>query len=179
MMRTLLFTLISLGCMAALAGPVYRWVDENGVVHYSDQPHPNSQKVQVAPVQTYKSTHINEAPTPPAPESAAQGPAYTGCSIAQPQDNQEFPNLEQLRIVVFTNPGLRPGDQVFVVMDGASLGVANGTEYLLNPVERGTHTLQGIVKDGGGTLLCQTPPVTFSVHQPSIQNPNNPVVTHH
>jgi hypothetical protein len=68
---------------------------------------------------------------------------------------------------------------VFVVMDGASLGVANGTEYLLNPVERGTHTLQGIVKDGGGTLLCQTPPVTFSVHQPSIQNPNNPVVTHH
>jgi hypothetical protein len=35
------------------------------------------------------------------------------------------------------------------------------------------------VKDGGGTLLCQTPPVTFSVHQPSIQNPNNPVITHH
>ena len=51
-----------------------------------------------------------------------QGPAYTGCTIAQPQDNQDFPNLEQLRIVVFTNPGLRAGDQVFMVMDGASLG---------------------------------------------------------
>ena len=111
-MRTLLFTLISLGCMAALAGPVYKWVDENGVVHYSDQPHPNSQKVQVAPVQTYKSTHGNEAPTPPAPESAPEEPAYSGCSIAQPQDNQDFPNLEQLRIVVFTNPGLRSGDRV-------------------------------------------------------------------
>ena len=43
-MRTILFTLISLGCMAALAGPVYKWVDENGVVHYSDQPHPDPRR---------------------------------------------------------------------------------------------------------------------------------------
>ena len=177
-MRTVLFTLISLGCMAALAGPVYKWVDENGVVHYSDQPHPNSEKVQVAPVQTYKSTHTSEAPTPQPPESAPAAPPYSGCSIAQPQENQDFPNLEQLRIVVFVNPGLRPGDQVVVVMDGATLGVANGTEYLLTPVERGTHTLQALVKDGGGTVLCQTPPVTFSAHQPSIQNPVNPVRPH-
>ncbi len=178
MMRTLLFTLISLACVAAFAGPVYQWVDENGVVHYSDQPHPNAEKVQVAPVQTYKSTHANEAATPPAPESAPAGPAYTGCSIAQPQDNQDFPNLEQLRIVVFTNPGLRSGDQVYLMMDGVSLGVLNGTEYLLNPVERGTHTVLAVVKDGSGTVVCQTQPVTFSAHQPSIQNPVNPVRPH-
>ena len=128
-------------------------------------------------MQTYKSTHGNEAPTPPAPESAPEGPAYIGCSIAQPGE-PDFPNLEQLRIVVFTNPGLRAGDQVYLVMDGASLGVANGTEYLLTPVERGTHTLQALVKDGSGTLLCQSQPVTFSAHQPSIQNPVNPVKPH-
>ena len=178
-MRTLLFTLISLGCMAALAGPVYKWVDENGVVHYSDQPHPNSQKVQVAPVQTYKATHGNEAPTPPAPESGPEGPVYTRlqhCAAAGQ------PGLPQPRAAAHRGvhqPGTALGAiRCTWLMDGASLGVANGTEYLLSPVERGTHTLQALVKDGGGTLLCQTPPVTFSAHQPSIQNPVNPVRPH-
>ncbi len=176
-MRTALFTLICLGAAAALAGPaVYKWTDENGVVHYSDQPHPDAKKVQVTPAQTYKSTHApTPAPVEPGAESAPEGPPYKSCTVAQPQDQQEFANLEQLRIVVSTDPGLRPGDQIYVIMDGAQLGNAPGGQYLLNPVERGTHTLQGLVKDGSGTLVCQTPGVTFSVHQPSIQNPVNPV----
>jgi hypothetical protein len=174
MMRTALFALICLGAAAALAGPVYKWTDENGVVHYSDQPHPDAKKVDVAPAQTYKSTHAPAA-VPAQEESAPEGPPYKNCSVAQPQDQQEFANLEQLRIVVFTDPGLRPGDQIFVIMDGQQLGNAPGGQYLLNPVERGTHTLQGVVKDGSGTPVCQTPGVTFSVHQPSVQNPVNPV----
>jgi len=44
----------------ALAATVYKWVDENGVTHYSDQPHPGAQKVTVAAPQTYS------APPPPA-----------------------------------------------------------------------------------------------------------------
>ena len=176
-MRILLFTLITLAAAAALAGPVYKWVDENGVVHFSDQPHPNAEKVQVAPAQTYKSTH-NPSDTPPPPQSAPQGPAYNGCTIAQPQDQQEFANLEQLRIVVFTDPSLRGGDQIIVFMDGAQLGNAPGGQFLLNPVERGTHQLQALVKDGSGVTVCQTPGVTFSVHQPSVQNPVNPIKPH-
>ncbi|HTT42835.1 MAG TPA: DUF4124 domain-containing protein [Steroidobacteraceae bacterium] len=174
-MRTALFALICLGAAAALAGPVYKWTDENGVVHYSDQPHPDAQKVQLAPAQTYKSTHAPAAVPAPEPESAPAGPPYRNCSVAQPQDQQEFANLEQLRIVIFTDPSLRPGDQIFVIMDGTQLGNAPGGQYLLNPVERGTHTLQALVKDGSGTMVCQTQGVTFSVHQPSTQNPVNPV----
>jgi hypothetical protein len=175
MMRTALFALICLGAAAALAGPVYKWTDEKGVVHYSDQPHPDAQKVQLAPAQTYKSNHAPAPVAAPQPESTPEGPPYRNCSVAQPQDQQEFANLEQLRIVIFTDPGLRPGDQVFVIMDGTQLGTAQGGQYLLNPVERGTHTLQALVKDGSGTMVCQTPGVTFSVHQPSVQNPVNPV----
>ena len=52
-MRTLLFTLMSLACTVALAATVYKWVDEDGVVHYSDQPHENAQKVELKAPQTY------------------------------------------------------------------------------------------------------------------------------
>jgi hypothetical protein len=46
-MRILPFTLMSLACSVVLAATVYKWTDEDGVVHYSDQPHPNAEKVPV------------------------------------------------------------------------------------------------------------------------------------
>jgi len=72
-MRRHLFTLTSLVCSLALAATVYKWVDENGIVHYSDQPHPNAQKVGVQPAQTYKAGDVPAAPGGPiAPPAAAQ-----------------------------------------------------------------------------------------------------------
>lgn len=181
-MRTLLFTLISLACSLALAATVYKWVDENGVVHYSDQPHPNAQKVQLKAAQTYKDPSprgaFAPAAAPSAPANAA--PVYRGCAIAQPPDNQDFSNINALSVIVQTDPPLRPGDQIFLTLDGQALneGRPTGTQFNLSPVDRGTHTLQAAVRDGDGALTCQTPVVTFNVHQPSIQNPVNPVRPH-
>src|SRR3979490_2925401 len=67
-MRRRLFTLTSLVCSLAVAATVYKWVDEKGVVHYSDQPHPNAQKMNVQAAQNYKATAIAApagAPWPP------------------------------------------------------------------------------------------------------------------
>jgi hypothetical protein len=181
MMRTLLFTLMSLACSLALAATVYKWVDENGVVHYSDQPHANAEKVHVAAPQTYKAGQYDTAPTAaPAAPTANAGPAYQGCAIGQPSDGSEFANLDALNILVRTDPQLRPGDQVFIMMDGAPVnnGAATGPLFTLSPVERGSHTLQAVVRDAGGELLCQSPGVRFEVHQASIKNPANPVRPH-
>src|ERR1700691_2015689 len=93
-MRTFLFTLMSLACSIALAATVYKWVDDDGVVHYSDQPHPNAQKLQVHDVQTYRpsagDTAAAAAPGVPAtPAAAGDAPRnYQGCAVVQPADNQ-------------------------------------------------------------------------------------------
>ncbi len=55
-MRWKLFTLMLLVGPMALAGPIYKWVDENGVIHYSDQPHENAQQIHLGAPQTYKAT---------------------------------------------------------------------------------------------------------------------------
>jgi hypothetical protein len=183
MVRILLFTLMSLACSGLLAATVYRWVDENGVVHYSDQPHANAEKVQVSAPQTYKSGQYSNAASgapPQDPGASAPAPAYQGCSIAQPFDGQDFSNIPSLAIAVRTDPGLHPGDQVFIMMDGGLIngGAATGTQFVLTPVDRGTHTMQALIRDGNGTLQCQSPPVTFNVHQVSAANPANPVRPH-
>jgi len=180
-MRTLLFTLMSLACSLALAATVYKWVDENGVVHYSDQPHANAEKVHVAAPQTYKAGQYDTAPAAaPGAPAANSGPAYQGCAVGQPSDGSEFANLDALNILVRTDPQLRPGDQVFILLDGAPVnnGAPTGPLFTLTPVERGSHTLQAVVRDAGGELLCQTPGVRFEGHQASIKKPANPVRPH-
>jgi hypothetical protein len=170
-------------CLAAplvLAATVYKWVDENGVVHYSDQPHPNAEKVHVESAQTYKAgtspnTESYGAPSAPPPQEG-----YAGCAVSSPADDESLTNVESVTIAVRTDPALRPGDQIYILIDGAlaNNGAATGNSYTLSPVERGTHTVQAVVKNSNGGLMCQSPGITFHVHLPSIQNPVNPIRPH-
>ena len=175
MMRTFLFTLISLAAGVTLAANVYRWVDENGVVHYSDQPHANAQKVHIEDPQTYKAAPVPAGPQGPLTPPAQPPPTYRGCAVSDPADEQSYANVDALTVRVSTDPTmLFEGDQIYLVLDGQTLngGAPTGASYTLTPVDRGTHTVQAVIKDGRGALMCQSPPVTFHVHQSSVLNPN-------
>ncbi|HYL02272.1 MAG TPA: DUF4124 domain-containing protein [Steroidobacteraceae bacterium] len=182
-MRRILFTLMLLAGPAALAATtVYKWVDDSGEVHYSDQPHPNAQKLEISGVQTYRAqtTGANAAAAPRPPQSSAPASAYQGCAIAQPASEQTLENADSVAVSVRTDPAPRPGDQIFLLLDGRAVngGSPTGTHFSISPVERGQHTLTAQVRDGDGQVLCQSPSITFYVHQPSILNPANPVRPH-
>ena len=91
-MRIALFTLMCLAAPLVLGATVYKWVDENGVVHYSDQPHPNAEKVHVQAVQTYKA-----GTAPPTDGIGGGGPSgapqtgYAGCAVSAPADTRASP----------------------------------------------------------------------------------------
>jgi hypothetical protein len=172
---------LGLLCATALADnggttTVYKWVDAQGVVHYSDQPHPNAQKLEVRGAQTFSAL--------PAPSSAAaapeqtqpSGPAYDSCSIAQPADQQMLMNVYNATAVVQTSPALRPGDQVHLFVDGKQIQ-GSSTSFTF-PVFRGQHSVQAVIEDSAGQIVCETSSVTFFVHQPSVQNPQSPVHPH-
>ena len=174
-MRAILFTLLSVLCTAAFAATVYKWVDENGVTHYSDQPHENAQKVTLAQPQTYKAPKLPaEQPSAAAPPKAP--PPYSSCAVAQPANEDTFPNATSVDAAVVTNPGVRSGDEVVLLLDGSR--VANfppsGGTTTINGIDRGSHSLQAIVRDGNGQVVCQSANITFTVLQPSVLNPANP-----
>ena len=157
---------------------VYRWVDDQGVVHYSDQPHPNAQKLEIRGAQTFSAlpslTPNSSASGPPASEPA--GPAYDSCAITQPADQQMLMNTFNATAVVQTTPQLRSGDEVRLFVDGKQISGA-GTSFTF-PVVRGQHSVQAVIEDSTGQIVCETSSVTFFVHQASIQNPHNPVHPH-
>lgn len=179
-MRTLLFTLMSVASTVAIAATVYKWVDDDGITHYSDQPHEHAQKVELKAPQTYSAPKSPSVPVPRPDAGAATPPpgrVYQGCTISEPTNDQMFMNTSTVTAGISIQPAVRPGDQVIVTLDGQRVpGVpADGGQFTITPVDRGTHSLQLVVQDGGGRSLCQSSPVTFHVHQPSLLNPQNPV----
>lgn len=160
--------LILLGaCTGAWAATVYKWVDDNGVVHFSDQPNPKAQKIEVAGAQTYTAPSAAAAPPPVsvAPATAAAPPV---CVIDTPAPGQVY--LETYAItghVTLANAG--SGGQTTLSMDGAditSLLSPNGS-FALGQLDRGEHKLTVQVTNDRGEISCQGPPVTFTVRQRS------------
>ncbi len=89
---------LGLLCATALADngttTVYKWVDAQGVVHYSDQPHPNAQKLEVRGAQTFSALPVLPSSSSAAPaEAQPAGPAYDNCAITQPADQQMLMNV--------------------------------------------------------------------------------------
>jgi hypothetical protein len=179
-MRAILFTLLSaIGCAAVTAATVYKWVDDNGVTHYSDQPHENAQKVELKAPQTYSAPK-----TPATPRRNTSTPAKSGvnyqCSVSAPTADQVFMNTDTVTAGVVVQPAVLPGDKAVVTLDGQPLpGVqAGGGQFTISPVDRGTHTIQVSIQDSSGKSVCSSAPVTFHVQQPSLQSPTRPVRPH-
>jgi hypothetical protein len=180
-MRTILFTLMSLACTVALAATVYKWVDENGVVHFSDQPHENAEKLQLKAPQTYSAPKMPAGPSQPSRQSASKPASiYQNCAISEPANDQVFTNTSEVTAGVTVQPAVRPSDTAVVTLDGQRVpGVpANGGQFTISPVDRGTHSIQLTVQDSSGATLCTSPAVTFHVTQPSLQSPTRPIRPH-
>jgi hypothetical protein len=174
-MRALPFTLILLllGATASSAS-VYKWVDDKGVTHYSDQPNPGAEKVQVAAPQSYTAPDASTATAPTEPSSATPAaPAAPVCAIASPGDDEVLMNTSTVNGSLHLDPLPRPGMRIAILLDGKPSGSADaGGSFTIDPIDRGTHTLSAQVLDAGGHVLCQSPSVTFHVRQPSTQAPN-------
>jgi hypothetical protein len=162
---------IALACGSALAAKVYKWVDEKGVVHYSDQPHANAEALDVKSAQTYQSTGVASTPSRSVSASAQTSGAYQLCAIARPENDEVFLNTDTVSTSMRLNPALRQGDRITFTLDGKGVQSGASTSATLK-VDRGSHSLAVVVADSEGKAVCTTPSVTFHVRQPSRQAPN-------
>ena len=122
-MRTALHGLVAL-CLLGLSGlsgatTLYRWVDAQGVVHYSDTPHEGAQVMQISGAQTYHGT--SAATTAPAPGATAQSgkksEGYDSCAITTPAPDSNLYAPDSVTVSVEVSPGLHDGDQLTVQVD--------------------------------------------------------------
>jgi hypothetical protein len=156
------------------AAETYRWVDKDGVVHYSDQPNPGAEKVPL---------NIAPAPGSVAPRAAApvQGqPAppfvYAGCEFVSPNSDQVFFSVRSVSASLNVLPALQAGHRIVVNVNGVPLSSwpETSTGHLLQDLNRGSYTLQARVIDANGRTACTSKALSFHIRQPSLLSPGRP-----
>jgi len=159
-------------CASASAATVYKWVDDNGVTHYSDQPNPKAQKLEVADAQTYGSKQATLA-APVAAPAPAPAAAAAVCIIDSPGGGQVFLDTYAISGHV-TLAHIGEGSQATLLLDGQDISgqlLPTGA-FTVPQVDRGDHTLTLQVNNSQGGAACQGNSVTFSIRQRSAGGGN-------
>ena len=173
-MRLRLFILVSvLLVTSTVLAQTYRWVDEDGVVHYSDKPQEGAEQI-ILPKDSRVRRRQRRAlrPQPAANDQGGTATAfkYDSFSVASPAPEETLWNIGgELSVSLRLLPGLQEGHQIRVYFDGNERMVT-GTSFQIEEVFRGVHNLQAEVVDATGKLMIRTVPNRFYVQQNSILN---------
>jgi Domain of unknown function (DUF4124) len=169
----------ALASFAGQAAVVYKWTDDKGVVHYSDQSVPGAQKIFTA-----SSSAGNAAPSaasPAAPVSPAGKKAVTGVlnyaqfTIVSPMPEQTFFGDEVVNIALSLQPGLKDGQSITWHLNGKQLDDQGptATQFALPTQVRGTYIVAATITDQATGESETSDPVTFYVRQPSELSPQH------
>lgn len=160
-----------LGLGFAQAQTVYRWVDSQGNVHYSDHPHPGADKVVLPKTQTFTTPSVSGiVPTQPLPPAAPTA-GYTAFTLASPGSEATLWYTHEVTVAVETSPALRAGDTITYHLDGDTIGPTTATAVTFKNVVRGEHKASAVLRASNGASMTAGP-VTFYVRQKSIIKPH-------
>lgn len=168
----LIFLAIGLLLAIQATAEVWRWVDENGVVHFSDTPREGAVQVDVSEASRPTGAQVYRDTRPAASDdtdAADDVPFhYESLSITSPVAEETLWNIEgTLNVSIALSPGLQPGHQVRVYFNGEPRLEAT-TSFTINEVWRGVHNIQVEVIDQTGKLMIRSRPNRFYVQQSSV-----------
>ena len=178
---TISLLLICLAASSFAGTKIYRTVDENGTVTFTDKP-PAGEQVEAAPLDV-KPANVY-APASRSRDAAgrdlwivdgAEGSensddageqvfTYQSLEITSPSaDEAVRSNNGNLSVTVAIRPHLDGAHRLQLSLDGATAATSSGTSFALKNVSRGTHVASVSVVDDNGAVLITSGSVEFHV----------------
>lgn len=173
--RLILLTGITLILSAPASAEVYRQVDAQGNVTYTDEP---SDQSPAEPVEIKPTTTIT-LPKPAAvrqPEQLREkvqkeGSAYSSVRFTAPEDQKAFwSGSGDVSFQVTSSPGLKNGHKYEVTLDGQPVGQTASDTVNVSNIYRGTHQAGVSIVDSSGVTIKTGDTISFTVHRPSAAN---------
>jgi len=156
------------------AAEIYRWVDDQGNVEFSDEPRKGAEKVEVGPTATITLPKPADLPAANTEADAGLEPSanYDQLSINFPANNSAFNSGNgDVTVTMTVLPELRPNHSLRLTMDGTDSITTKANFHTFPNVDRGTHQLQLDIVDNTSVIMSG-PSVTFTIHRPSVLNRN-------
>ena len=162
--------------VAAPAGAeIYRKVDADGNVTYTNTPGDGATPVELKPLTVY-----DAPPAPSRPGTSGTGaektpaaPPYRALGLVSPVPEQTLrSNPGNIELRASSTPALRPGDHYQFYLDGAPVGErATSPSVQLQHIDRGEHRAEVAIVDARGQELIRSKPVVFYLHRQTLFNP--------
>lgn len=155
---------MALHVVSAPATEVYRHVDRDGVVHYSDQPpSKGARPVDLPPIQVIAPPDRAAAAVAPV-DGVAETPAL---SIVAPMPGQAFRDDDpRLDVSVRVDRPLPEGHGLLYLLDGAAQNAqpTRALNFRLQGLARGAHQIGVVTLDAAGREVARAAPVTIHVN---------------
>lgn len=166
--------LLGLGVQAEM----YKWVDEEGNVSYSDQPqHKDARQLDTPTANTIPAVRVppKVQPVPVAPDKPET--RYSLLQITSPEHDQAIrSNPGNINVSLITQPALNvaQGHSISLLLDNKLVSENITTDQTtLQNVDRGTHQLSAIIKNKQDKTLQQSDSITFHLLRHSILHPRS------
>lgn len=166
------FTLISLLLLSLFAqATVYKWVDKDGKVHYSDEPHPNAEVVEL------KEKTLNQIALPPVKNDADDSQVIQQIQyqvvITSPEEEETVrDNNGDFQVTATVTPEIKSQYLMALKLDGQTVGQPQvGGIFQLKNIDRGEHTVVVDAMTQNGKVFASSSPRKIFLHQAAM----NPV----
>lgn len=174
-MRKLIPLIALLFITPTLADEIYKWVDENGQMNFSDIPRDGATEIELAPAQTFSVPSAQSAATSSSATTRVAGSkevaSYEAMEIVNPATEETIWNTGgEVTVSVSLQPGLQTGHQIRLYIDGKPLPnlAPNSSSLQISEVPRGQHQLRAEVRDQNGEVLITAQPTTFFYQQTAV-----------
>ncbi|WP_210449446.1 DUF4124 domain-containing protein [Vibrio crassostreae] len=189
-MKNVLFLIGLTVALSCSAQTVYTWVDEEGVLHFSDNPSAqDAEALRLPDVQAAAPAPKFEASTPVDAAASSTTKTATAAKTQAETETTEREVPTQLVLAMLTpvhdqtirsNRGLIPvqielnrklgiGEQLQLMLDGRRYGAPQTQpNWELKGIDRGTHTI-AIQAHRSGKLIASTSPVTVYLHRATLK----------
>ena len=168
--QTLLLSLVLHSTAASAA--IYRWVDADGRVHFSDRRVQGAEAVRVPrPPASAKATEQSGSPaTGVKSADAPQLGPYTAFEIVSPVENEVLTQeTAAVPVSLLINPPLQEGHRLDIKLDGVAAPVTNAsTQFNLSGVTLGSHRIQAEIVGADGSLVSRTTLHNFHLRKPAL-----------
>jgi hypothetical protein len=170
---------IAFGMLAAFAGNaavIYKWTDADGVVHFSDQPVPGAEKIEVSQAPRVGTFGEKLPPSQTVAKPTPSKPAdYTQFVLSTPTAEQVFFGDDPVTAHLNLDPGLLPNHSITWYLNGAPLTEQpiDAVSISLKQLARGAYTVSATVSDSASGETRSTDAVTFYVREPSALSPQH------
>jgi uncharacterized protein DUF4124 len=156
-MRVILLSFLVLFMCCLGAETVYKTVDEDGNIIFTDKPSKGSEEIKLQELQTIKNPNPAKYSPTPKKSKPIDANVYNTFLISNPADGSGLrSNNGNVTISLALEPPLRPGNKIVITMDGQEVSNGSASSVSLQNIDRGTHSVGASVVDGNGEKLIST-----------------------